>query len=338
VRPLLETPGYNRDRAIRCLVYHDDTKPHTLDDLEEISEIIKAEHGFVWLDIAQPTPDDLALLQREFDIHPVAIEDASLWHERPKIEFFEEYVLTIAHAASLDPAGALVTHEIAIIAGRNYVITLRAYPLFPLAEIEHRRTVSRSVPKDATGLLYIILDAMVDSYFPITEAYDDRLVRLESRLFDTDKLLERTEREIFQFKRSLTVFRSVVAPMREVMLRLTHTEIEPLQPGLSLYFRDVHDHVMRALEQIDITRDLVNSTLDFYLANHSHKQNEVSKQLTIIATIFLPLTYITGFFGQNFGWMVNGITSPHIFWWLGVGSQIATLAILFWFFKSRRWI
>jgi magnesium transporter len=335
---LLETPGANPDRAIRCFVYNGETTPHALDDLEEISEIIKTERSFVWLDIAQPTADDLALLQREFEIHPVAIEDASLWHERPKIEFFPAYVLTIAHAASFDSAGALVTHEVAILAGRNYVITLRAHPVYALDEIERRRSVSQSVPNDATGLLYIILDAMVDSYFPITEAYDDRLVRLEARLFDDDKQRERTEREIFQFKRSLTVFRAVVAPMREIMLRLTHTEIQPLQPGLSLYFRDVHDHVMRALEQIDITRDLVNSTLDFHLANQSHKQNEVSKQLTIIATIFLPLTYITGFFGQNFGWMVNGITSPHSFWWLGVGSQVATLAILFWFFKSRRWI
>ena len=323
--------------ATRCIVYKPDAAPETLADLDAISDVIARRDGFVWLDIAQPSHDDLALLQREFDIHPVAIEDASLWHERPKIEFYEHYVLAIVHAAKVDDAGELVTHEIAVLAGDQYVVTLRAKPVYPLEEIERRRRVSQTVPNDATGLLYIILDTIVDGYFPLTENYNDRLVRLEDRLFTNNKFSERAEHEIFIFKRALVVFRSIVAPMREVLLRLTHNEIAPLKPGLALYFRDVHDHVLRALEQIDITRDLVNSTLAIHLASQSHRQNEVSKQLTIIATIFLPLTYITGFFGQNFGWMVNSIVSPQIFWGLGVGSQILTVIILFWYFRFKRW-
>jgi magnesium transporter len=334
---LAETPGSDHDRAIRCLVYNSGATPETLADLDRISDVIAEHNGFVWLDIAQPSAQDLALLQREFDIHPVAIEDASLWHERPKIEFFEHYVLVIAHAASVDGAGELVTHEIAVLAGENYVVTLRARPMYPLDEIERRRRTSVTVPNDATGLLYIILDTIVDGYFPLTESYDDRLVRLEDHLFGDEKFSERTEHEIFLFKRGLVVFRSIVAPMREILLRLTHNEIAPLKPGLGLYFRDVHDHVLRALEQIDITRDLVNSTLDIHLASQSHRQNEVSKQLTIIATIFLPLTYITGFFGQNFGWMVNNVVSPQTFWGLGVGSQVATVIILFWYFRFKKW-
>jgi magnesium transporter len=337
VTTLAETPESDRDRAIRCIVYKAGAAPQTLLDLDAISEVIEARAGFVWLDIAQPSAEDLALLQREFNIHPMAIEDASLWHERPKIEFFEKYVLVVAHAAQVDEEEDLITHEIAVLAGENYVVTLRAQPLYPLDEVERRRRNSLTVPQDATGLLYIILDAIVDGFFPITESYDDRLVRLEDRLFDNDKFSERTEHEIFLFKRALVVFRSIVAPMREVLLRLTHNEIAPLKPGLALYFRDVHDHVLRALEQIDITRDLVNSTLDIHLASQSHRQNEVSKQLTIIATIFLPLTYITGFFGQNFGWMVNNVVSPQIFWGLGVGSQVLTVIILFGYFRYKKW-
>jgi magnesium transporter len=339
VRPLVETPGYDRYRAVRCFVYGDDpaAPPVVLENLDEISDLLEKPHGFIWLDIAQPSADDLALLQREFNIHPVAIEDASLWHERPKIEFFDRYVLVVAHAATLDSEGELVTHEIAVLAGGRYVVTLRAFPVYPIEEIEHRRQSSVTVPRDATGLLYIILDTLVDGYFPLTERYDARLVKLESRLFDTDRFTDRTEHEIFQFKRALVVFRSIVAPMRDILLRLTHNEIAPLQAGLGLYFRDVHDHVLRALEQIDITRDLVNSTLDIHLASQSHRQNEVSKQLTIIATIFLPLTYITGFFGQNFGWMVNNVVSPQIFWFLGVGSQVVTVIILFWYFRFKKW-
>ena len=321
----------------RCIVYNAGAEPRSLDNLDAISDVIAQHTGFVWLDIAQPSAEDLALIQREFDIHPIAIEDASLWHERPKIEFFEHYVVVIAHAVSVDAQGELVTHEIAVLAGEHYVVTLRAPPLYPLEEIERRRRTSITIPYDATGLLYIILDTMVDGFFPLTESFDDRLVRLEDRLFDNDKFSERTEHEIFLFKRSLVLFRSIVAPMREILLRLTHNEIAPLKAGLGLYFRDVHDHVLRALEQIDITRDLVNSTLDIHLASQSHRQNEVSKQLTIIATVFLPLTYITGFFGQNFGWMVNNVANPQIFWYLGVGSQVATVIILFWYFRFKKW-
>ncbi len=335
--PLAETPDSAGAHAIRCIVYNTGEAPRTLDDLDAISDVIAARSGFVWLDIAEPTPHNLELLQREFEIHPIAIEDASLWHERPKIEFFEHYVLVIAHAAAPDAEGELVTHEVAVLAGDQYVVTLRAAPVYPLAEVERRFRTTVSIPHDATGLLYVILDTIVDGFFPITESFDDRLVRLEDRLFDNDKFSERTEHEIFLFKRALVLFRSIVAPMRDILLRLTHNEIAPLKPGLGLYFRDVHDHILRALEQIDITRDLVNSTLDIHLASQSHRQNEVSKQLTIIATIFLPLTYITGFFGQNFGWMVNNVVSPQIFWYLGVGSQVATVIILFWYFRYKKW-
>jgi magnesium transporter len=334
---LAETPDAARGHAISCIVYNAGAEPRRLDDLEAISDVIAQRSGFVWLDIAQPTPHDLELLQREFDIHPIAIEDASLWHERPKIEFFDHYVLVIAHAAAVDAAGELVTHEVAMLAGDQYVVTLRAAPVYPLEEVERRFRTAMSIPHDSTGLLYVILDTMVDGFFPLTESFDDRLVRLEDRLFDNDRFSERTEHEIFLFKRALVLFRSIVAPMRDILLRLTHNEIAPLKPGLGLYFRDVHDHVLRALEQIDITRDLVNSTLDIHLASQSHRQNEVSKQLTIIATIFLPLTYITGFFGQNFGWMVNNIVSPQIFWGLGVGSQVVTVIILFAYFRHKKW-
>jgi magnesium transporter len=337
VQSALDSPQTGNNRAISCVVYNRGAQPRTLENLDEISDILAEHGGFVWLDIAEPSAADLDLLQREFDIHPTAIEDARLWHERPKIEFFDKYVLVIAHAASLDAEAETVTHEIAIIAGERYAITLRANPVYPLDEVIHRRQTMITVPMDATGLLYIVLDTIVDGYFPVTEGYDNRLMRLESRLFDSEKFTERTEREIFAFKRALVIFRSQVAPMREILLRLTHTEIAPLQPALSLYFRDVYDHVLRALEQIDITRDLVNSTLDIHLASQSHRQNEVSKQLAIIATIFLPLTYITGFFGQNFGYMVDHIAHGRMFWYLGVGSQVVTVIILLLFFKQRRW-
>jgi magnesium transporter len=156
------------ERAIHCVVYDHGASPKTLDNLDEISDILANRDRFVWLDIAAPTPADLTLLQREFDIHPTAIEDAALWHERPKIEFFETYVLVIAHGATLDAGGETLTHEIAILAGDHYAITLRASPAYPLDEVIRRRQAMTTVSHDATGLLYIILDTIVDGYFPVT--------------------------------------------------------------------------------------------------------------------------------------------------------------------------
>ena len=321
--------------GVRCLIFNGDAAPEVVADLNDISEVLADGEHFVWFDIAQPSAEDLAVLQREFDLHPMAIEDAALWHERPKIEFFGDYLLIVVHGASLDPTGALVTHEIAIFAGSRFVVTIRATPLYPLDEIEKRWKTKINIPHTSTGLVYTILDVIVDDFFPLTTEYDERLVRLESHLFDKGGALDRMEREIFRFKRALGVFRNIAAPMREILGRLMHAEVRPLEPGLSLYFRDVQDHVLRALEQIETTRDLLNSTFDLHLATESHRQAQVGKQLTIIATIFLPLTYITGFFGQNFGWMVNGIASPWIFWFLGVGAQLGALTILFWYFRKK---
>ncbi len=335
--PLLETPGYNRDRTLRCRVYDADSS-RTIENLDAISSILEAREGLVWLDIAQPGPDDLDLIKEEFGLHPVAIEEVLQWHARPKASFYEDNVVVIAHGMSLDHDGALTTHEVAIIAGDGYVVTLRAFPVFSFDEVERRHHTTRTIPRDATGLLYLILDTIVDGYFPITERYEDRLLRLESKLFDGEGYTERTEREIFQFRRALTLFRAEVMPMREVALRLSHTEVAPLTSELAVYFRGIQDNVIRAIEQIDITRELVNSTLDSHLAAQSQKQNEVTKQLTIIATIFLPLTYITGFFGQNFEWMTDRLKGFGIFAFYGIALEIVTLVIMYWFFKRKGWL
>lgn len=331
------TETYGHDHAARCLVFNGNAEAETLENIDEISDYLDGGHHFVWFDLAQPSADDLAVLAHEFKLHPMAIEDASLWHERPKIEFYDNYVLTIVHGATLGPDDDLVTHEIAIFAGERFVVTIRTAPLFPLDEIERRWKTKVSIPHTSTGLLYTILDTIVDGFFPLTTAYDDRLERLEASLFDEASALERTEHEIFAFKRTLTFFRRIASPLREILNRLTHSEVKPLEPGLALYFRDVQDHVLHTLEEIDTIRDLVNSTFDIHLATQSHHQAQVGKQLTIIATIFLPLTYITGFFGQNFGWMVGHIDNAPIFWILGVGAQLGALAILFYYFRRRRY-
>lgn len=321
----------------RCLIFQGSDAARALKDSAEISDLLKLENTFVWFDLTEPTPDDLAMLQEEFGLHPMAVEDAALAHERPKIEAYDHYWLVVAHAATIDDDNTLAFNEVAIFVSAKFVVTIRTTPLLPLTEIERRWKMRGAIPHDAAGLLYVILDVIVDSYFPIAQTFDERLSRLEDLIFEEANVPERALRAIFKFKRELIRFRHAVEPMRDMLSPILRNELQSLDATMSAYFRDVSDHALRTLEQIDATRDILNSTLDIHLSSQSNRQAEVGKQLTIIATIFLPLTYITGFFGQNFGWMVNGIVSPQTFWFLGVGSQVAAIVILMGYFRFKRW-
>jgi magnesium transporter len=337
-RPVRSTPAISREHGSRCMVFSGPYGARALEDPDEISELLKDRHNFVWFDLAEPTAHDLALLEAEFALHPTAIEDAALVHERPKLEGFDGYHLVVVHAATLD-AGALALHEIAIFVGRNFVVTIRAHPVFPLDEIERRWTSRGSVPHTPAGLLYVLLDVVVDAYHPVTIEYEERLVAIENQVVGPSQHgTVSVLREILGFKRDLVELRHAAAPMRDILSPILRGELGPLDPSLNAYFRDVSDHVLRTTDQIDAIRDLLNSTLDIHLSSEAHRQSEVAKQLTVIATIFLPLSYITGFFGQNFGWMVNHITDAGQFFWLGLGTQALTVAGLIVYFRHKRWV
>ncbi len=337
-RPVRATNAISAEHESRCMIFTGKDTARALKDPSEISDLLLDEHNFVWFDLAEPTHEDLALLQEEFALHPTAIEDAALVHERPKIESYDGYKLVVLHAASLDARKQLVLHEIAVFAGKNFVVTIRAHPVYPLEEIERRWLAKAGVPHDPTGLLYVILDDVVDGYGPVASAYDERLVALENDVLGRQASGRgHVLRDVLAFKRDLVRLRHAAAPVRDILAPLLRDDLGPLEPGLAAYFRDVYDHALRVTDQIDSIRDLLNSTLDIHLSSEAHRQSEVSKQLTIIATIFLPLTYITGFFGQNFGWMVNRIDGPQHFFWIGVGSQAAAAVVLIAYFKRKGW-
>ncbi|HEY0381281.1 MAG TPA: magnesium/cobalt transporter CorA [Candidatus Elarobacter sp.] len=336
-RPVRETNAISTEHESRCMIFTGKDSARALKDPSEISDLLRDENNFVWFDLAEPTQDDLALLQSEFNLHPTAIEDAALVHERPKIESYDGYWLAVLHAATLE-SEQLVLHELAVFAGKNFVVTIRAHPVFPLDEIERRWLAKGVLPHSSTGLLYVIVDTVVDGYHPVAHAYDERLVKLEDRVLHVKRNApQETLREVLRFKRDLVRLRHAVAPMRDIVAPLLRGDVAELDASMTAYFRDVYDHVLRVTEQVDSIRDLLNSTLDVHLSSEAHRQGEVSKQLTMIATIFLPLTYITGFFGQNFGWMVGNITTARDFWWLGIGAQVVTLALLVVFFRRRGW-
>jgi magnesium transporter len=337
-RPVPATNAISSEHESRCIIFTGKDTARALKDPSEISELLEDEHNFVWFDLAEPTQDDLRLLQDEFALHPTAVEDAALVHERPKIESYDAYWLVVLHAATLDENDQLVLHEIAVFVGKNFVVTIRAHPVYPLDEIERRWLGKNAIPHTSTGLLYVILDVVIDGYHPVASAYDERLVSLENRVLGRErKHPQRVLREVLAFKRDLVALRHAVSPVRDILSPLLRGDLTPLDPALTAYFRDAYDHALRVTDQVDSIRDLLNSTLDIHLSSEAHRQGEVSAQLTTIATIFLPLSYLTGFFGQNFGWMVNHIDKAGSFVYLGIGSQVAALAILMVYFKRKGW-
>lgn len=187
-------------------------------------------------------------------------------------------------------------------------------------------------------VLYRVVDMLVDGYFPVLAALDDKIDDLEDEILKapTDEQLG----QLFDLKRSLIVLRKVVAPERDVFA--TFVSSADIIPGMTIeyerYFRDVYDHLIRVSDLVDSYRDLLSGALDTHLSTVSNRLNIVMKQLTIIATVFLPLSFLTGFFGQNFGWMIDRITSLPAFLAVGIGSQIVVAAALLIMFRRRGWL
>jgi magnesium transporter len=300
---------------------------------EAVAERLQSGECF-WLDLQDPTSADLGLLRDPFDFHPLAVEDSEKFGQRPKIEDFENFVLLVAYGASPDEDGLVEVH---CFYSEHYLVTVRRDVSPALDSLRTRYERDRTLFPRAPRLLYEVLDRLVDDFFPVLEQLDERLDLIEEHMFASPKP-EHLE-DIFRMKRRLVHLRRVVSPQRDVLSRLVGAGSE--LPGLTVederYFRDVYDHLVRLAEAIDGNRELMNAAIDAYLSTSSNRLNVTTKQLTVIATIFLPLSFVTGFFGQNFAWMVGEVSSWQAFVLLGVGLEILTVIGLLVFFRLRGW-
>lgn len=305
-------------------------------DEAAIKDHLARDH-FFWLDLTAPAAEDLEQLHELFGFHPLALEDALHFGQRPKLDHYEGYAFLVFYGAR-DPASATdeLLREVQMFVSGQYLVTLHADALPALDEQLSR--LDGLVLHSEQFLLYRVFDALTDSFFPPLARMDEEIDELEVAILagPTDAQLQR----LFALKRTLVAMRKVVSPQRDLFAR----SIDQLAdlPGLQLderdYFRDVYDHLIRISDLIDSYRDLLSSTTDLYLSTVSNRQNEVMKQLAIVGTIFLPLSFITGFFGMNFAWLVTkGINSTWSFFVLGIGSMLLTCVFLLRFFKRKSW-
>jgi magnesium transporter len=195
----------------------------------------------------------------------------------------------------------------------------------------------RALRRDSGFLLYTILDTLVDGYLPVAAAYEQRVGALEEALLHDHPDIDATLRALFAMRSEVLDLRRAAVPMRDLLSPIIRGDLHLFRADELAYYRDVYDHAVRVVEALDAARDDITNAQQIHIAVQANRQNDVNKQLTLIATIFLPLTFLTGFFGQNFGWMVDHIKGVDTFVVVGIGSELVGLVMLVMYFKAKHW-
>lgn len=307
-------------------------------------EIAQAEAGaaFFWLDldVHDPGPDDdvKALLIDTFRFHPVAVEAADQFGQRARIDDYDDFVHIVTFGMAGDGKSVAEVH---CFITEKFIISIHQGDCPALATVRDRvgNHHSADVAPPQVGVFYLIMDSLIDSFFPVLSDFDDAIDDLESAI-----LKDPTEDQLgtlFDMKRRILVIRKVVTPQRDMIASLNNgmVAIPGMTDKSSAYFRSLYDHLIRISDMVDGYRDLISGAMDTHLSMVSNRLNVVMKQLAVIATIFLPLGFLTGFFGQNFAWPIAHLQVGFgYFFFLGIGSELVAIAILIALFRRRGWL
>jgi magnesium transporter len=296
--------------------------------------------GFVWLGLFEPADEELAQVRDTFGLHELAVEDAQNFHMRPKVELYDQDVrLVILRTARYDDEAEEVEFgEISVFLAPTFVITVRQGVASELRGARQRlEQRPELLAAGSWSALWAILDQVVDAYAPVVAGLERDIDQIEATVFSG--AVAPTER-IYSLRREATDFYRAVHPLLGVVAAIERaTDVPELQP----YLRDVHDHLLLVNEEVAAQRDLLGTVLEANMAVISVEQTKVSlrqnttiEQLTILATVFLPLTFITGFFGQNFAWLIRHISSDTAFLVYGIGGMLVPLALLFLWLRRNR--
>ncbi len=307
--------------------------------VKEIAEAVRESQGTLWVDIDSSSRPQLALLEKVFNFHPLAIEDVLNPVSRPKVEPYSDYLFitlrVVRFMDATDDPYDLETTNLYFFLGPSYVVTVHAGPsavVDQVAEIALR--TPDIVGRGAARLAHQIMDTAIDAYFPILDRIDDFLDSLEERIFGSFD--EASLRDIFAVKRMILSLRRFLSPQREIFNVLSNRP-SPLLPGeVQLYYRDVYDHMLRINDSLDTYRDLLSSTMESYLSQVSNRLNLVTKGLAVVATLSVPFVVVSGMWGMNFS-RVPLSGHPYGFEIMLV-AQLAIGCSLVWLMKARKWL
>jgi magnesium transporter len=346
-------PGANTpSTSVRTLVDSDGTVHHDVSRSDVERHL--AGGTFFWLDLPCIGDEELTWLRDVFRFHPLAVEDTEHFGQRPKLDEYDGYVFLVLYGSSvaqprsdgsLDyPAGSCSPSEIQslsevhfFVAG-SYMVTVHRDNCPAFSALAARMRLRGHMAVNPDQLFYRVADTLVDSFFPVLSDLDDRIDELQGEVINRPTNAQLGE--LLDYKSSLIALRRVIAPQRDLFAGLASGSTPLNEEGSesNRYYHDVYDHLIRLADLVDSYRDLMSGTTDAYLSVVSNQLNKVMKQLTIIATVFLPLSFLTGFFGQNFAWMVSRLGSLGAFLGLGLGTEVAAVAILYVTARRRGWI
>lgn len=319
---------------ITCAAYQDGRKLADLKS-EEISNYVSRPDCFVWVALKDSAPEELASMQAEFGLHELAVEDAHHGHQRPKIDEYGDSLFVVMH--TVEAAGDEINiGEIDIFAGRNYVLSVRSHSERGLAEVRARCEREPELLRRGSGfVLYALMDAVVDRYFPVLDAMEDELERVEEKIFSGSAPRANIE-ALYALKQKLMLLQHAVRPLLEGAGKLYGGRVPPVCIDTQEYYRDIYDHLFRINQTIDSLRDMVTTAISVNLSLITLQENETTKRLAAYAALVAIPTMIAGIYGMNFRNM------PELDWVFGyplaVGIMAAIDCYLFYRFRKSGWL
>ena len=290
------------------------------------------KEGF-WLDIEAPDADDYRLLEDVLKFHPLTIEDVQEPNERPKLDEYSGYVFVVLFTARVvgDDVHLMEQH---LYYAKRMAITVHQEAQPELDDLRERIGKGPEITKGDPGfLLYLVIDRLVDAMFPVLDHLDETIDDIQDRVLEDPSV--QVLRRVYDLKHTVIDLRRQLGAQRDLFQQLVTRSAQIHGTDAALYYRDVYDHIVRQYETADSLRDLLTGTMDVYLSTVSNRANQTMKQLTLVASLFLPLTFLTGFFGMNFAFLVSHIGSTTAFE-LGAGLMVVATAIQLWIFRIRK--
>jgi len=319
---------------INCVAYQNGKKLGDI-PIGKISDALARTDGFVWVGMADATIEELESMQAEFDLHPLAIEDALVGHQRPKIEEYGESLFAVMRPVEIVD-GELQIGELAVFVGPNYVLSVRRGSSHGFHDVRARCEREPELLRNGSGfVLYALMDAVVDRYFPVMDTMENRLETIEEQIFEKDAQRANIE-QLYELKREVLRFRHAVSPLIETAGKLYGGRVPRAVQDCGDYFRDVYDHLHRINISIDAIRDTINTAIQVNLSMVAIDESEVNKRLAAWAAIFAVATAFAGIWGMNFEHM------PELRWKYGypvaLAAMVGVCLYLYRRFRKSGWL
>jgi len=320
---------------INCVVYQDGKKIAEI-AADQIHEYLRRPKTFVWVAVQDPAAPELEQMQQEFGLHPLAVEDAQRGHQRPKIEEYGDALFAVLQM--IEPTnGQFQVGEVAIFAGANYVLSMRSHAQKGFQDVRARCEREPELLRQGSGyVLYALIDAVVDRYFPILDRLEDELDAIEQQIFAPEGSPRANIEALYELKQRLMIMKHAVAPLLEGVSALTGGRVPSMCAGMREYFRDISDHLQRLNQTTDSIRDTIATAISVNLSMITLQENETMKRLAAYAALVAVPTLIAGIYGMNFQHM------PELSWHYGYELTLLVMTALdgylFYRLRKAKWL